>query len=137
MKIRHLFMAAPFFALFSGHLNAATYTVTNINDSGAGSLRQAIGDTAPGDTVNFGITGTIRLTSGLLVINKNLTVQGPGANLLSISGNYGASGFYFPNGVTAALDGVSVQFGGGITNAGTLSLGNSVVHGTYGISTLR
>ena len=33
--------------------NAATITVTNTNDSGAGSLRQAILDAAPGSTIDF------------------------------------------------------------------------------------
>ena len=37
---------------------AATSTVTNTNDSGAGSLRQAIADAHDGDTIDFGVTGT-------------------------------------------------------------------------------
>src|SRR5882724_227435 len=37
---------------------AATITVTNTNDSGAGSLRQAIADAHDGDTIDFGVTGT-------------------------------------------------------------------------------
>ena len=43
---------------------AATLTVTNLSDRGAGSLRQAIADAASGDTINFSVTGTITLTSG-------------------------------------------------------------------------
>src|SRR5262249_15453 len=41
-------------------------TVTNLNDAGAGSLRQAILDTPAGGTVDFqpGLAGTITLTSG-------------------------------------------------------------------------
>jgi hypothetical protein len=44
---------------------AASFTVTNLDDSGAGSLRQAIIDAASGDTITFdaGITGTITLAS--------------------------------------------------------------------------
>ena len=34
---------------------ANTLTVTNTNDSGAGSLRQAIADAASGDTINFNL----------------------------------------------------------------------------------
>ncbi|MBL8208757.1 MAG: hypothetical protein JNM09_31295, partial [Blastocatellia bacterium] len=64
----------------------ATLTVTNLNDSGAGSLRQAITDAVAGDTITFSITGTITLASEL-AINKNLTIQGPGVNALTISGN--------------------------------------------------
>src|SRR5581483_10746624 len=65
-------------------VSAATITVTNTNDSGAGSLRQAIADAMPGDTINFSVTGAITLTSGALGITKNLTIQGPGANQLTV-----------------------------------------------------
>ena len=64
---------------------ATNLTVTSANDSGAGTLRQAILDASPGDTINFaaGII-TINLTSGELLIDKNLTINGPGANLLTV-----------------------------------------------------
>jgi hypothetical protein len=64
---------------------AATITVTNTNDSGPGSLRQALVDTNDGDTINFAVTGGIGLTSGELVINKNIAISGPGADLLAVS----------------------------------------------------
>src|SRR5580704_5904725 len=47
----------------------STFSVLNLNDSGAGSLRQAIlnADNQPGaDLINFSVAGTIRLTSGAL-----------------------------------------------------------------------
>src|SRR5260221_13891289 len=40
-------------------------TVTNSADSGAGTLRQAIADAAPGDTIDFAVSGTITLFSQL------------------------------------------------------------------------
>jgi hypothetical protein len=43
---------------------AATITVTNTDDDGAGSLRQAIAGAHDGDTIRFGVTGTISLTTG-------------------------------------------------------------------------
>ena len=87
IRIRHA--AAAGFLLFAAAAHAATYSVTNANDSGPNSLRQAILDAAAGDTISFasGVTGTITLTSAQLTINKNLTINGPGAAHLTISGN--------------------------------------------------
>ena len=66
---------------------AATITVTNTNDNGPGSLRQALRDAHDGDTINFAVTGTLTLTSGGLPVNKSLTISGPGKDQLSIDGN--------------------------------------------------
>src|SRR5436305_4164131 len=64
---------------------AATITVTNTNDSGPGSLRQAIFNASSGDTITFAPSvTTVTLTSGELVIDKNLTITGPGANRLTV-----------------------------------------------------
>jgi hypothetical protein len=52
--------------------HADTITVTNTNDSGPGSLRQALADANDGDTINFepALNGqAIRLTGPELVIN--------------------------------------------------------------------
>ncbi len=78
-------------------LRAATFTVTNTDDSGAGSLRQAIADadSAAGDDVIafdesvFFTQRTITLSGGELMIAGNgaLTINGPGINLLTVSGN--------------------------------------------------
>ena len=67
--------------------HAATITVTNTNDSGPGSLRQAVGSAQNGDTIVFDLElpATIFLTSEELVINRNITISGPGANLLAVS----------------------------------------------------
>jgi len=105
--------------------SASTITVTNTSDNGQGSLRQAILDAAPGDTINFNVTGTIALTSGQLVINKDLTIQGPGANLLTVSGNFTDTNrvFFIAENITAVLDGMTIT--GGSTEevgAGIVSL---------------
>jgi hypothetical protein len=67
-----------------------TITVTNNNDSGPGSLRNAIASAASGDTIQFASSlanKTITLTTGQLVINKNLTIEAGKAGQLTISGN--------------------------------------------------
>ena len=66
--------------------HAATVTVTSTADSGAGTLRQALADAASGDTINFSLPGgsVIGLMSGSLVIDKNLTIDGPGVQLLNV-----------------------------------------------------
>ncbi|MEH2329464.1 PEP-CTERM sorting domain-containing protein [Nostoc sp.] len=69
---------------------AATLTVNNLDDSGFGSLRDAINTATSNDVVEFLLgsnPSTINLTSGALAIAKNLTINGPGANLLTISSN--------------------------------------------------
>jgi len=75
-------VALAFFC-FSTSLGAATFTVTNTNDAGAGSLRQAILDAeaAPGaDTIHFNIPGpgvhTIFLTTWLPKAFNPITVDG-------------------------------------------------------------
>src|SRR5712671_5471544 len=69
---------------------ADTITVTNLNDSGAGSLRQALADASDSDTIEFAVTGTISLTSGELVIDKNITISGPGSNSLTVRPSSGS-----------------------------------------------
>ncbi len=68
------------------YLNATKRNVSNTSDSGPGSLRQAIADASNGDTITFTANGAIILSSALDA-SKNLTIIGPGANKLSISGN--------------------------------------------------
>ena len=65
--------------------SVTTFTVSNLNDMGAGSLRQATisanSDGSPPSTVQFldGLSGTITLTSGPIGITKPITIQGPGS----------------------------------------------------------
>jgi hypothetical protein len=78
------------FALSFATANAATFTVTNTNDGGAGSLRQAVIDanlSGVANTINFAVSGAIVLTSGQIRIESPLSIVGPGASNLAIDGN--------------------------------------------------
>jgi S-adenosylmethionine hydrolase len=106
-------------------------TVTNLTDHNPGSLRAQITAAAPGDTILFqtGLSGTIFLTSGELQLSKTLTIAGPGANLISVSGNNAARVFHVFGGVTDTVSGLTVTSGrqadGGamrVDVSGTLSL---------------
>lgn len=101
---------------------AATLTVSNLSDSGSGSLRQAITDAASGDTINFSVTGTIILTSGELNIDKDLTIEGPGVNELSISGNNSSRviniySWGIPGGVVLTVSNITIS-NGNVTSSG-------------------
>lgn len=118
---------------------AGTIIVTNTNDSGAGSLRDAIASASSGDTINFNLTypATITLTTGSLQIPVDLTISGPGESNLAISGNNASKIFEIPSGVTIVITGLAMQDGyfgglccedvysaggGAIENLGTLTL---------------
>ena len=110
-----------------------TLVVTNTNDSGAGSLRAAIGDALPGDIVTFspaltsGGPSTITLTSGQLEIMKSITIQGPGRDLLAVSGN-NMSRVLYVSGQDVAVSGITLRNGtvaSGQTGAGANVAANS------------
>ncbi len=127
--------------------------MTNLNDDGPGSLRDTITISSPGDTMIFSVTGTIALTSGELVIEKDLRINGPGAGSLQVSGNYGSRVFRVPAGVVAIISDIEIILGyavgpdgavgapnqpgqagapgrgGGIYNAGSLTLLKCFVRG--------
>jgi hypothetical protein len=67
--------------------NSLTASVTNMQDNGPGSLRDAIATAHPNSTITFAsdLRGTIQLTSEINIA-QSLTISGPGANVLSISG---------------------------------------------------
>jgi hypothetical protein len=131
-------------------VSAATFTVTATADSGSGSLRQAVLDAnaAAGDDIIefsslFNTPQTITLTGGEIVVaaNGSLTINGPGADKLTISGNNqsrilssGANVIVNINGLrfTAGngVGAVNTGRGGAIYNVGgTMVLSNSIITG--------
>ena len=97
--------------------------VTTLADAGAGSLRA---QATAGGTVTFaaGLTGTITLTSGRIVVSGTTSITGPGANLVTVTTNgsqiFQTSGTTSLSGLT--LTGGTGSQGGAINNNGTLTL---------------
>lgn len=93
-RIFFSFLLVFVFSLFfvPQSFSAFVETVTNTNDSGPGSLRQAIADVDPGGTVNFNIPGPglkniILAAPNFLHVNKPMTINGPGKELVRILSN--------------------------------------------------
>jgi hypothetical protein len=76
IKVALSLVLTALFALFAAGSAQAALTVTNTNDSGAGSLRQAIAEAGSGETINVP-AGTYTLTSAPLKFEKkSLTIAG-------------------------------------------------------------
>ncbi len=119
--------------------------VTTPTDDGPGSLRQAIANAAPGDTIRFAPTlPPLILLRSTLVIDKDLTILGPGPNRLRLIRHFGArtpafrifevrsgqvtiAGLTLANGRAINPDGQSDNLGGGIFNAGSLTVSNCIL----------
>jgi fibronectin-binding autotransporter adhesin len=126
-----------------------TFVVTNANDNGAGSLRQAIinSNSNPGadsitfDPSLFNMPRTITLTTGQIAILDSATITGPGAALATVNGNNSQSLFTNTAGTKVAPAGTAISFsgltftsaaGGAITAANnpiTLTFANCVFTG--------
>jgi len=120
-------------AAASAHAN--TITVINTNDGGHGSLRQAIADANDGDIINArGVFGSIELSSGELPVNKNLTINGPGADKLSVENTHSSRVFEIGSDKIVAISGLAINsgeaaLGGGIYNAGILEITRCSISG--------
>ncbi|WP_248744077.1 MULTISPECIES: Ig-like domain-containing protein [unclassified Pseudomonas] len=128
----------------------ATWTATNNANTGVGSLRAALASAQNGDIVTFSTGMTVQLTSELL-INKNITVDGDlnndGVADVTLDGQYKTRVVEITSGSTVTLDGLVITrglvsgnggnggygatgaMGGGIFNAGILTLNNVSVTG--------
>jgi CSLREA domain-containing protein len=121
-------------------VNCGPTVVTSSNDSGAGSLRATINSACPGSTITFDmsqVTSPITLTSSELVLDKSLTIQGPGANQLTVSGNNSVRVFNITSTGVITFSGLTISngkvpsgnSGGGILNnsTATVNITNSTV----------
>jgi hypothetical protein len=124
-------------------VRAGTLTVTTTADAGAGSLRAAIAAASNGDTIQFdaALNGqSIMLTSAELAIDKNITIDGPGADQLAVKKSSGSPDFrifHILLGRTVIIEGLTID-GNGTLGAGvwndraTLTIDGCVVQGCLG-----
>jgi CSLREA domain-containing protein len=128
-------------------VRAATVTVnTTADDDGSSSatcttggtctLRGALLAAQPGDTISFGVGGTILLiaANGPLVVTKNVTIGPPAAAPVAVDGQSATRVFTINMGVQATITSLTIQngkaaSGGGILNSGTLTVTNSALSG--------
>lgn len=115
------------------HAQATTIFVTNTNDAGAGSLRDALASSASGDTIMFttsmlGGDNTIHLASGLS-ISHDLVIIGIRAQsgTVYISGD-GLFRVFYANATNLVLENVAIINGRSTTGAGIYSPGFSSNH---------
>jgi uncharacterized repeat protein (TIGR01451 family) len=138
-------LRAVFEALESRQLMSAD-VVCNLNDSGPGSLRQAVIDANATPNLNNTITfnsslsgQTITLTGGDLEISSDLSITGLGATNLTISGGGNSTVFAVDSGWNVSISGLTISGGnanggngGGIYNNGFLGLNNVNFSGNSG-----
>jgi uncharacterized repeat protein (TIGR01451 family) len=118
---------------------ANTITVSNTNDSGVGSLRQAIASASAGDTIVVPAgAGHYAVSSAELVIGESLTIAGSGARSTVIDAMGGTHRVLKITAGTVAISGVTIAGGntsavgngGGILiEGGGLTLSDSSVSG--------
>ena len=144
--------------LLAASAEGTTFIVNSAADSGGScpgatcTLRQAILSATSGDTINFAAAiTTIELTSGELLIDKDLTISGPGANFLTVQrsdvpGTLEFHIFHVAPDVFVTISGLTIRNGstpsltngGGIYNGGTLTItdctisDNAATGGTLG-----
>ncbi|HEX5122648.1 MAG TPA: IPTL-CTERM sorting domain-containing protein [Rhodanobacteraceae bacterium] len=144
-------------ALHAWHLDARNHavapaspatvrTVTNCNDDGAGSLRDAVASSASGDTIDLSqlTCSAITLDTGVIPVRlDDATIVGPSTHELAIDGHaydrvflhYGAGSFVLRNLTIRNGHDRGTRFGLGIggclASAGYLTLDHSTVTGCY------
>lgn len=89
---------------------ASTITVTNTNDSGPGSLRQALAEANNGDTIVFAITGTIALTTGELLVDTSITISATPGSVVA-DGTHNSRVFHIGSGTTVTISGLTIEQG--------------------------
>ena len=139
-KYLHQYLLFLLVIFFSINAEAANLTVSSKSDSGPGSLRNTIANATSGDSIfisNSLVNDSIVLTSGEIVINKNISIVGPGADKFVISGNNNSQIFNVQAGNILYLKGLTLRNattpsgkykGGAIYNEGELFIHYSEIY---------
>lgn len=108
--------------------------VTSRANNGPGTLREALSLVCEGGTITFGFVQptTIRLTSSHLVADRSLTIDAAGAPGVTVSGSNAVRVLRVNAGAVVTLNNLTLRsglavMGGGILNAGTLTLNHVTV----------
>jgi hypothetical protein len=118
--------------------HAAALTVSSTADSGAGTLRAALASAANGDTIDAtGISGTILLTTGELLVSNSVVITGPGPANLAVDGGGVSRVFRIESGRTVTISSLTITngrsefgIGGCIYNDhSTLTVSNCILSG--------
>ena len=113
-----------------------TLLVTNVDDTGAGSLRQAIMDASPGDTISIDeslLGQTITLTSGALLLDKNIAITGPGtpfvdnANFVEVHAGGASRVIEIQQGIVAMISSLDISGGYSDADGGGMYVGEDAV----------
>src|SRR6516164_7534743 len=105
--------------------------------NGMGDLHYCIAHTADDDTISFKVTGTINLTGSLPDLTHNISIDGHGADLVTVRRDTGGSYRIFTltgmpvitiSGLTIS-NGNRGDIGGGISNSGMLTVSNCTISG--------
>ncbi|MGK7928589.1 MAG: CHAT domain-containing protein, partial [Spirulina sp.] len=114
----------------SWHGKLATLTVTNLFDSGGGSLRDRIDAASAGDTIAFSVTGTINLGSEIAWGTENLTINGSGQTALFIDGG-GSDRIFNISAGNATIQNLTIR------NGSTAGNGGGIYHSGFGSLTVN
>jgi predicted outer membrane repeat protein len=93
--------------------SAGTIIVTSAADNGPGSLRASVGAAVAGDVIQFdaALTGQVILLATPINLTRALTIEGPGADKITISGGNRTRIFFATAAVT--LSGLNLKNGVG------------------------
>ncbi len=147
MKKKHLLFLVLFMQALCFRSHAAKITVTNSEDNVVGGLRFAIANAAAGDTIGFAPSlfgGIISISPTVILINKNLTIIGPGADKLMLTNHRTNSLLIIvEDGVNVFMSGIKIEgsgddeipmqndLSGAIYNKGNLTIEDAALNSNY------